>query len=62
VSISGDQARTSSEASEVGIYTAVDIGAEGLLEVIVENDFACIDRGAEDNNDSCENPNVSEVY
>jgi hypothetical protein len=62
VSISGDQARTSSEASEAGIYTAVDIGAEGLLEVIIEKDFACIDRSDEDNKDSCENPNVSAVY
>jgi hypothetical protein len=61
VSISEDQARTWSEAGEVGIYTAVDIGGDGLLEVIIEKDFACLDRGDEDNTDTFVNPNVSAV-
>jgi hypothetical protein len=33
-----------------------------LLEVIIEKDFACIDRSDKDNKDSFENPNVSAVY
>ena len=61
VRISEDQARTWSEAGEVGIYTAVDIGSEGLLEVVIEKDFACLDRSDEDNTDTFVNPNVSAV-
>jgi hypothetical protein len=61
VTISEEQARIWSEAREVGIYTTVDIGAEGLLEVIIEKDFACIDRSDEDNTDTFVNPNVSAV-
>ena len=61
VTISEDQARTWSEPGEVGIYTAVDIGAEGLLEVILEKDFACLDRSDEDNTDTFVNPNVGAV-
>jgi hypothetical protein len=61
VTISEDQARTWSGAGEVGIYTAVDIGADSLLEVIIEKDFACLDRSDEDNTDTFVNPNVSVV-
>jgi hypothetical protein len=61
VTISEEQARIWSEAREVGIYTTVDIGAEGLLEVVIEKDFACIDRSDEDNTDTFVNPNVSAV-
>jgi hypothetical protein len=61
VSISEDQARTWSEAGEVGIYTAVDIGGDRLLEVVIEKDFACLDRSDEDNTDTFVNPNVSAV-
>jgi hypothetical protein len=61
VVISKDLARRWSEAGEVGIYTAVDIGADGLLEVIIEKDFACIDRADEDNNDTFVNPNAGAV-
>jgi hypothetical protein len=61
VSISEDQARTWSEAGEIGIYTAVDIGGDGSLEVVIEKDFACLDRSDEDNADTFVNPNVSAV-
>ena len=61
VTISEEQARTWSEAGEVGIYTTVDIGVDGLLEVIIEKDFACLDRSDEDNADTFANPNVGAV-
>ena len=61
VTISEEQARIWSEAREVGIYATVDVGAGGLLEVIIEKDFACIDRSDEDNTDTFVNPNVSAV-
>jgi hypothetical protein len=61
VAISEDQARTWIEAGEVGIYIAVDIGSEDLLEVVIEKDFACLDRSDEDNTDTFVNPNVSAV-
>ena len=61
VNISEEQTRKWSEAREVGIYTTVDIGAKGLLEVIIEKDFGCIDRSDEDNTDTFANPNVSAV-
>src|SRR6201989_3025237 len=44
VSLSAEQAQSWSQESEVGVYTQVDLAAEGALEVIVEKDFACLDR------------------
>lgn len=42
--------------TEVGIYTRVPIGAGDSLEVIIEKDFACLDRSDEDNKDTFANP------
>jgi hypothetical protein len=42
--------------SEVGVYTQVPIGAGDSLEVIVEKDFACLDRSDEGNKDTFANP------
>ena len=58
VILSEDQARIWSKENEVGVYTSVDIGAAEPLEVIVEKDFACLDRSDEDNVDTFENPHV----
>ncbi len=42
--------------TEVGIYTWVPIGTGDSLEVIVEKDFACLDRSDESNKDTFANP------
>ena len=56
VSLSEEQAQSWSQDSEVGVYTLVDIAPEGLLELIVEKDFACLDRSDADNQDTFANP------
>lgn len=45
--------------TEVGVYSQVPIGAGNLLEVIVEKDFACLDRSDEGNKDAFANPLAS---
>jgi hypothetical protein len=54
--LSKDRARIWSSQNEVGVYTTLDIGAAGSLEVAVEKDFACLDRTDEDNSDTFANP------
>lgn len=56
--LSEDQARLWAAEEEVGVYSTIDIGAAGSLEVIVEKDFACLDRSDEENSDSFPNPYV----
>jgi hypothetical protein len=56
VLLSEEQAQSWSQESEVGVYTLVDIAPEGLLELIVEKDFACLDRSDADNKDTFANP------
>ncbi|MGA9060387.1 MAG: hypothetical protein WB341_01850 [Terracidiphilus sp.] len=50
--------QTWNEPSQVGIYTSVPIGSEGLLELIVEKDFACLHSSAEENHDIFPNPHA----
>jgi hypothetical protein len=54
--LSKDRARIWTSQNEVGVYTTLDIGAAGSLEVAVEKDFACLDRTDEDNSDTFANP------
>jgi hypothetical protein len=61
VSLSDEQAQCWSQESEVGVYTLVGIAPEGLLELIVEKDFACLDRGEEENKDIFANPLMGSV-
>ena len=58
VILSEDRARVWSRQSEVGVYSTVDIGSAGSLEVVVEKDFACLDRSDEDNSDTFANPHA----
>ena len=58
VVLSEDQARIWSGENEIGVYTSVEIGAAGALEVFVEKDFACLDRSDEDNSDTFANPHA----
>ena len=57
VILSEERARIWEAPSEVGVYTTLDIGGAGSLEVVVEKDFACIDRSDEDKTDMFANPN-----
>jgi hypothetical protein len=56
VILSKDRARIWGEQSEIGVYTTLDMGPAGSLEVGVEKDFACLDRSDEDNSDTFANP------
>jgi hypothetical protein len=58
VSISLDQLRAWSEESQVGIYATLETGPAGSLEVAVEKDFACLDRGGDEDEDAFPNPLV----
>jgi hypothetical protein len=56
VILSKQQALDWSLEKEVGVYTTLDIGAAGTLEVVIEKDFACLDRSDADNVDTFANP------
>lgn len=43
---------------EVGIYASIDLGPRGVLELIVEKDFACMHGSAEENRDAFPNPHA----
>jgi hypothetical protein len=45
---------------QVGIYASIEFGAAGKLEVILEKDFACLDR-EEGNEDKFSNPQMGAV-
>jgi hypothetical protein len=61
VILSEDQVRIWEAESEVGVYSNLDIGSAGALDVIVEKDFACLDRGDEENKDTFANPHAGSV-
>jgi hypothetical protein len=44
------------DSDQVGIYATADLGTRGLLDLILEKDFACLDRSDEDNLDTFPNP------
>ena len=44
------------DTGRIGIYAVVDLGSRGLLELVLEKDFACLDRSDEDNLDTFPNP------
>jgi hypothetical protein len=56
VILSQDRARIWGPQSEVGVYTTLDMGPAGSLEIAVEKDFACLDRSDEDNSDTFAHP------
>jgi hypothetical protein len=58
VILSEDRARIWEAQSEIGVYTTLDMGSAGSLEVAVEKDFACLDRSDEDNCDTFANPHL----
>jgi hypothetical protein len=55
------QVRQWSQDGEIGVYTQAPLGAGSMLEVVVEKDFACLDRSDEDNEDTFANPQSGAV-
>jgi hypothetical protein len=49
------------ETVQIGIYCAVNLGGHGILDVIVERDFACLDLSDADNHDTFPNPQLGAV-
>ena len=45
----------------VGIAEQVDLGTFGSLELVIEKDFACLDRNEEENRDTFANPHAGTV-
>ena len=60
VAIGANQARAWAEGTEVGLYANIDTGG-GQLEVAVEKDFACLDKGEPENHDTFPHPNKGSV-
>jgi hypothetical protein len=58
VLLSESHARNWGKPTEVGVYTIIAVDPEISLEVIIEKDFACLDRGDEENEDTFDNPNA----
>ncbi len=59
VSISEERMKSWATETEIGIYEAVDLGPAGSLAVVIEKDFACLDRSDEDSSDSFANPRTA---
>ncbi|MBV8672519.1 MAG: hypothetical protein JOZ33_03710 [Acidobacteriaceae bacterium] len=53
------QIRQWNQKEEVGVYTQVPLAPGSALEVVVEKDFACLDRDDEDNKDTFANPHTT---
>ncbi len=58
VLIPADQANTWCVSDQVGIVESLSVGSFGSLDVLIEKDFACLDRSDEDNEDTFANPNA----
>lgn len=58
VMLAKDQVETWSEPSQVGIYTSLQIGPTVSLELVIEKDYACLDRDDRDNADTFDNPHA----
>ncbi len=56
VLVPAEEIRIWAAGSQVGIYSSIEIGPRGPLEVVIEKDFACIDRDDADNVDTFPNP------
>jgi hypothetical protein len=56
--IPSDQANAWSVTDQVGIAEDISLGGLGLLALLIEKDFACLDRSEEDNADTFANPNA----
>jgi len=55
------EATTWAKDNQVGIYATVDLGLCGILDLLVEKDFACLDGSDADNLDTFENPGTTGI-
>jgi len=53
-----DQAYVWAATDQVGIAEEISLGTFGSLALLIEKDFACLDRSDEDNRDSFSNPHA----
>ena len=56
--IPADQANEWGTTDQVGIAEDISLGNLGLLALLIEKDFACLDRNEKDNEDTFPNPNA----
>jgi hypothetical protein len=56
--IPADQASSWGATDQVGIAADISLGNLGSLAILIEKDFACLDRSDEDNEDTFPNPNA----
>jgi len=56
-----DQAIAWGVTDQVGIAENISLGNLGALGLLIEKDFACLDRSEEDNEDTFPNPNAGAV-
>jgi hypothetical protein len=56
--IPADQANEWGVTDQVGIAEDIRLGGIGTLALLIEKDFACLDRSEEDNEDTFPNPNM----
>ena len=53
-----DQTKDWGTTDQVGITENISLGKLGSLALLIEKDFACIDRSDQDNDDTFPNPNA----
>jgi hypothetical protein len=56
-----DQANAWGASDQVGITENISLGVLGALALLIEKDFACLDRSEEENQDTFPNPNAGAV-
>jgi hypothetical protein len=56
--IPAEEANAWGTTDQVGIAESVSLGNLGSLGLLIEKDFACLDRSEEDNGDTFPNPNA----
>jgi len=61
VVIPADLAENWCTTEMVGIAESVNLGAFGSLDLVIEKDFACLDRSEEENQDTFANPHAGAV-
>ena len=55
------QAKAWAETDQIGIYSTVDLGSKGHLDITIEKDFACLDLSDADNQDTFPKPQIGVV-
>jgi hypothetical protein len=59
--LNGSQLQAWCQEDQVGIYTSVENGSPEGLKLVIEKDFACLDRSHPTNADAFPNPNAGGV-